>query len=466
MELIKLWEVFYLDIKNFLDKVCGEIKYRPVRKGICEELKSHIQEIKEEYTNKGIPENEAEEKAVLQMGVPEEIGKKLNKIHKPKLDWKLLLLLIILMGFGVFVAILKQPIMNDNYIESTIIYMIIGTILSIGIYFFDYKLLKKYSTTIYIIASILMILPIIQFGFRLRGVYNIRLFGIIISPSTIALPLYLISFIGFIFNYNKTNNFNMTILNKEIAINKDMVKIIICSVVSLILMEYISSITNAIILGIVYLIISTVKIIQNKKNRIKNLIILYVIPVFIGLMLILTLVKSPYRLERIVSSFNPEIDPESSGYVGMLQKEILENAKIIGEADTMAVSSNQSIINLESNYTFIYLLGRTGILVAGLLVGTIILTSIKLIINAKNIKEQYGKFLIIGLSSLYILQSFATILMNVNMGVQTNVNLPFVTYGGIYFIVSILSMAIIFSVYRRKDIYQYDIEKKIETNEN
>ena len=455
-----------MDIKNFLDKVCGEIKYRPVRKGICEELKSHIQEIEEEYTNKGIPENEAEEKAVFQMGVPEEIGRKLNKIHKPKLDWKLLLLMVILMGFGVFVAILKQQNMNDNYIGSTIIYMIIGTILSIGIYFFDYKLLKKYSTTIYIIASILMILPIIQFGFIPRGVYNIRLFGIIISPSTIALPLYLVSFIGLIFNYNKTNNFNMTILNKEIVINKDMIKIIVCSVISLILMEYISSITNSIILGIVYLIISTVKIIQNKKNRIKNLIILYVIPVFIGLMLILTLVKSPYRLERIVSSFNPEIDPESSGYVGMLQKEILENAKIIGEADTMAISSNQSIINLESNYTFIYILGRTGILVAGLLVCTIILTSIKLIINAKNIKEQYGKFLIIGLSSLYILQSFATILMNVNMGVQTNVNLPFVTYGGVYFIVSILSIAIIFSVYRRKDIYQYEIEKKIETNEN
>ena len=455
-----------MDIKNFLDKVCGEIKYRPVRKGICEELKSHIQEIKEEYTNKGIPENEAEEKAVFQMGVPEEIGRKLNKIHKPKLDWKLLLLMVILMGFGVFVAILKQQNMNDNYIGNTIIYMIIGTILSIGIYFFDYKLLKKYSTVIYIIASILMILPMIQFGFIPRGVYNIQLFEITISPSTIALPLYLISFIGFIFNYNKTNNFKMTILNKEIEINKDMVKIIICSVASLMLMEYISSITNAIILGIIYLIISTAKIIQNKKNRIKNLIILYVIPVFMGLLLILMLVKSPYRFERIISSFNPEVDPESSGYVGMLQKEILENAKIIGEADTMPISNSQSIINVESNYTFIYLLGKTGILVAGLLVCTIILASVKLIINAKNIKEQYGKFLIIGLSSLYILQSFATILMNVNMGVQTNVNLPFVTYGGIYFIVSILSMAIIFSVYRRKDIYQYEIENKIEASEN
>ena len=107
-----------MDIKNFLDKVCGEIKYRPVRKGISEELKSHIQEIKEEYTNKGIPENEAEEKAVSQMGVPEEIGRKLNKIHKPKLDWKLLLLMVILMGFGVFVAILKQQNKKINDVNT------------------------------------------------------------------------------------------------------------------------------------------------------------------------------------------------------------------------------------------------------------------------------------------------------------------------------------------------------------
>ena len=49
-----------------------------------------------------------------------------------------------------------------------------------------------------------------------------------------------------------------------------------------------------------------------------------------------------------------------------------------------------------------------------------------------------------------------TILMNVNMGIQTNVNLPFVTYGGVYFIVNILTIAIIFSIYRRKDINEYE----------
>lgn len=146
----------------------------------------------------------------------------------------------------------------------------------------------------------------------------------------------------------------------------------------------------------------------------------------------------------------------------MLQKEVLDNTKLIGEAETEILSDKDNyVINTESEYTFIYLLGKTGILVTGLLVITIILMSIKLIINAKIINEQYGKFLIIGLSTLFILQSFANVLMNLNMWIQSNVNLPFVTYGGTSFIINTINIAIILSIYRRKDIYQYEIKNKI-----
>ena len=448
-----------MDIKHFLDKVCNEIKYEPVKFGISEELKSHIQEIKEDYQNQGMKEKQAEEKAVSQMGEAEDIGRKLNKIHRPKLDWKLLLLIAILIGFGIFVAILKQSTMNDNYIGSTIIYMLVGIILGICIYFFDYKKMKKYSNIIYLIASVIMILPILIGGYTVNGLDYIRFFNISIFPPTIAVPLYLIAFIGFIVNYDKNKVINIEIKNKQILINKDLIKIIISSIISLLLMINIPSLVNTVILGIAYYMIFTAKIVQNKENCIKRLAILYGIPlILISLFMLMLIAESPYRFERIIASFNPEYDPNGAGYIGMLQKNILENSKLIGEANTEVISSDDYIIFRDSNYTFIYLLGKTGILVAGILVFTIILTSIKLIINAKSVKELYGKYLIIGLSTLYILQSFATILMNVNMGIQTNVNLPFVTYGGVYFIINILTIAIIFSVYRKKDIYQYEIE--------
>lgn len=454
-----------MDIKEFINNVCKEIKYEPIRKGIGEELTSHIQDIKEEYISKGIEEKEAEEKAVSQMGIAEDIGRNLNKIHRPKLDWQLLILIITLIGFGIFVAILKQPLMNDNYVGSTITYMFIGIILSIGVYFFDYKKIRKYSNVIYLLASIIMILPIFM-GVSINGSQHyIVFFSSTIFPPMVALPLYVIAFVGYIINYDKDNIFKVIIFNEAFSINKNFIKILICSLISLFLMLYFPSITNGAILGISYLVISTIKIVQDRKKRVKNLITLYGILLLLGGFIFVTLMMgSPFRFERIITSFNPEADPGGSGYIGMLQKEVLENAKIIGEADTRVISSDEYIVSIESNYTFIYLLGKTGLLVAGLLVLTIVLTSIKLILNARNIKEQYGRYLIIGLSTLYILQSFATILMNVNMGIQTNVNLPFVTYGGVYFIVNILTIAIILSVYRRKDINLYEerVEKKYE----
>lgn len=71
--------------------------------------------------------------------------------------------------------------------------------------------------------------------------------------------------------------------------------------------------------------------------------------------------------------------------------------------------------------------------------------------------------LIIGLGMLYIFQSVASVLMNINLGIQTGVNLPFVGYGGVHFVVNMLSIGLILSIYRRKDINLYD---KINLEEN
>lgn len=445
---------------NFLNKVCQEIKYKPARRGIAEELELHIEDIKEDYLKSGIKENEAEEKAVAQMGHAEEIGKKLNKIHKPKLDWKLLILILILIGFGIIVAILRdrQPLKTNNYTGSTIVYLVIGIILSIVIYFFDYKKIKKYSNLIWIIATIIMVVPFLLKGPMINYVQYMRIFNVTFFPPAVALPLYLISFIGNIISFDKNKKFKANILG--INFNKDFFKILMFSIISLILMLNIPSTENALILGIAYLIILTIKIMQDKEGRIIKLVSLYGIISIFSIVVICTLIASPFRLQRIISSFNPESDPEGAGYTGMLQKEILENAKLIGEAETEIMSDEQNIINSESHFTFIFLIGKTGLLIAGILLLVIILTSIKLIINSRIIKEEYGKFLIIGISTLYILQSLATVLMNVNLGIQANVDLPFVTYGGVYLIVNLLSIALILSIYRRKDINEYDENTK------
>ena len=146
-----------MKINTFLDSVCNEIRYKPIRKDIAEELRNHINEIKQEYIDKGLESNQAEDKAVEQMGNPKEIGFKLNKIHKPRLDWKLLIIMIIVLGFSLLVSFTRAKsnvLQNDEIAVLTkyITFMIIGIILSVICYFVDYRKLIKHSNKLFIIT--------------------------------------------------------------------------------------------------------------------------------------------------------------------------------------------------------------------------------------------------------------------------------------------------------------------------
>ena len=61
-----------MQINEFLNLVCEQIKYKPIRNTIAEEL-----------IEMGQNEEEAEKNAVEQMGDAEIIGKELNKVHRP-----------------------------------------------------------------------------------------------------------------------------------------------------------------------------------------------------------------------------------------------------------------------------------------------------------------------------------------------------------------------------------------------
>ena len=76
----------------------------------------------------------------MDMGNPESISTEFNKAYKRKLDWKMLLILalLLLINFLLFttVAIEKNSI---EYFYINIMYVAIGIIISIILYFINYK---------------------------------------------------------------------------------------------------------------------------------------------------------------------------------------------------------------------------------------------------------------------------------------------------------------------------------------
>lgn len=432
-----------MQIKEFLNSVCEQIKYKPIRQEISEEIENHIEELKENYISDGLDEKIAEEQAIKQMGNAEEIGKKLNKIHKPKLDWKLLVISVILICFGFLVAFIKTSntlTQNSeiNYFEKYLLFVCVGISIGTIIYFIDYKKISKYSNIIYIIATIAIILTVTN-GCPIYGKHYMRLGNIFISTSIIAVPLYIIAFVGFL------NNINIK-------------KIIVLSIISLLMLTIIPSIASAFVLGIIYLIISTAKIIELKENKIKRITLLWGITIILGIiMLMLYTGVAPYRINRFTSAFNPESDSDGGGWLGINRKLVINSAQVYGEAEDM--SNALELFDEGTNFAFISILAHYGWLISLSMVIAVIVLSAKLIINSVKLKDMYGKLLTIGISSMFILQSIFNILMNLNLWIEADFNIPFVSYGGVNLIINIICLALILSIYRRKDIIIRNVKK-------
>ena len=453
-----------MQIKDFLEKVCNEIKYKPIREEISKELENHIEESKEAYIHKGESEEIAINKAIADMGDAEVIGKTLNKIHKPKLDYKLIILLLILLCFTFLVVGIKTTshVFSEGegpFFVKTIVYLIIGFILGLAIYFMDYTKIAKYSNYIYIISSILIIYTVISSHHLINGIPYLNIGNIYIPINRVVMPLFLISFIGFIQNVGK-HKVEFRVLDLEtIQIDKSLIKIIILSVFSLLLLASIPSLTSAFILGIAYMIIATVKIIKDSHKKVTNLLKLYGVIFALGIICIISLTTAPYRLERIVTTFHPETDPEGAGWVGINRKLVIESASMFGEAEDM--SNAIELFDEGAEYAFTSILAHYGWIVAILLIVTIILISVKLIINSIKVKDDYGKMIIIGISCLFIFQSVFNVLMNLNLWFESGFELPFVSYGGTGLIMNMACLALVLSIYRRKDILISSDNKKI-----
>lgn len=444
-----------MQIKEFLNTICEQIKYKEARNQVAEEIENHINEEKEEYIKEGMEEIQAEQKAIDQMGNAEDIGKALNKIHRPKLDWKLLLIIAVTLCFGFLVAIIRDNnfLINDqetNSIFKYITFFILGLGISFIIYFFDYRKIYKYSNYIYIIASIVIIWAL-NFGVFINGVPYIYIGNASIAPSDIAIPLYILAFIGFLQDFDKKEKIEVKILEKQ-TINLRMVKIITLSIVSLMLLLAIPSFTSAFIVGVAYLIISTVKLIKSNM-QLKKIVALWTIPIVCGILLVTIYTGGNYHLNRLTASFNPEIDPQGSGWVGMRQKEVLNNAKMFGEAEN--IDQMFELFDEGTNYAFISILAHYGWIISIEMVIVVILLNLRLLMNITKVKDIYGKLIIVGISTVFILETICNLLMNLNLGIKADFNMPLVSYGGINMIVNMGLLALVLSIYRRKDIIVY-----------
>lgn len=74
-------------MKTWCELAASYIRFPPDRPAVEQELMEHLQDKVDDFMEHGMPQAEAERRAVQEMGEPRETGLLLRQIHKPYLGW-------------------------------------------------------------------------------------------------------------------------------------------------------------------------------------------------------------------------------------------------------------------------------------------------------------------------------------------------------------------------------------------
>ncbi len=258
-------------VSKFIEKVLEPIKYQKMHSHIAKELEDHLELLKEDYTKRGVKEEAAYQKAIEEMGDAAVIGHSLHNIHKPRVEWSIVILIAVL----TCISFIMLAMWNKHYLESSyaydvhirqIIFIIMGSSFTSGVYFLDYRRFEKYSIIGWGIGN-LILLGVLFFGITVNGMTRwLRIGGITFSAVHLAQPLLILSYAGLIRKWG--NNSIKTRISLGVAALLP---------IALIAIE---NIFGAIVLGSVFLVMLTCYINSKefKGNTLKWISLLYGVP--------------------------------------------------------------------------------------------------------------------------------------------------------------------------------------------
>ena len=123
-------------VTKFVSEVLEEVRYKRIRPYIQMELEDHIECIKEDYEASGIASDQAYEKATLQMGDASAIGKALHRLHKPRCEWVMVLLMGILLAIGLgtlnMIAAANIENVGAHYASKQLQFITLGALCFVG----------------------------------------------------------------------------------------------------------------------------------------------------------------------------------------------------------------------------------------------------------------------------------------------------------------------------------------------
>lgn len=440
-------------VQEFLKKTLEQVKYKKMHPYLAQELNDHIESLKEEFMEEGMDEEIAYQKAVAEMGEPEQIGISLHQIHKPKVEWSIILAMIGLVGIGVF--LLEMLAMNSTryaearYIQKQGLFIGIGLVSFLIVYFIDYRKLEKLSVLFYIVAGGIL-MATLGIGREVNGVKRFLNVGpIMIRATSAAIPLFTVSYVAFVRKWA-----NRGIMGYGIMGGTGLVATALCMAITPLEGFYMGILCLSIFMS--YMRSRSFK--GNKKQVVRGILS----GGMLGIGFITWYIcHSPQRVERIMGWIDPNRDPIDSGYLTNILREILSSATLFGAGKNIKIQHiDQYLPEINTDFLFAFIIGKLGYLVA---VGVLVVIGIMLIRCFKageKVNDEYGRMMLRAITIFWAVQYMMSLFVNLSLCPVTAVSIPFMSYGGSRIVFDFALMGLFLSIYRRKDIVPCELLKE------
>lgn len=430
-------EVYVMERYEFLTILAEQIRIRRVRSAVVEEIENHIEDQKTAFMAEGMTEREAEEAAVLEMGDPVETGAALDRIHRPKMEWSVLVGVLFISFLGLIlqyvVYMTAHPsglswaeAFTDGGIGKHLLLMLAGILLMLLICWVDYTIINKYAVTLWILINALLVLCTVK-GMPVNGrpQYLVQL-------SCLVIPFYA----GILYHFRGQGGKGMA---KSIGC--------LCIPFAILISHYMLS--STIIIGIVGLILIHAAIYKKwfgEKRKALYIklwcLLILAAAVFLGILIAASGGRglAEYQVERIDAWLHPE---KYEAYT-FFAEEVAETARHARE-DSVFLTINM-LDAVKNSYLWVFLFGYLGTGKGIALTVLVVCFWAFLFYMVKRQKNQFGYMVSLGCVAFLSIQTVIYIAMNFSAIPFGTAYMPFISGGGSFLLISYFYMGILLSV--------------------
>ncbi|KAB3529275.1 rod shape-determining protein RodA [Alkaliphilus serpentinus] len=356
-----------------------------------------------------------------------------------KIDFTLIVVIALICVIGVLMigsATHNYVGGSQGFIKTQISSIILGIIAIIFIMFFDYNTFARFYIPIYILCNgLLLAVLIFGKGKETWGANRwLRIAGFQFQPADFVKIGIIICLAKIIVDNKDTIHQVSTILKIGAFVAVPMVMILIQPDLGTTMAFAFFSFGMLFVAGLRY-----------KHILISGLLGIISLPfIWMGL--------EDYQRTRILVFMNPEMDPMGSGY-HILQSKLAVGSGMIFGKGLFKGSQTQYGFLPERHNDFIFSviaeeLGFIGVAVLILLYAIMLFRCIAI---AREAKDDFGAYLVIGNTFMLAFHIFANIAMTIGLMPVTGKPLPLVSYGGTFMLANMMAIGLILNVNMRRD---------------